>query len=253
MRAARAHAGAAEFHHQQILQRNSFPLVTRERTILRMASSTSSMVKAGGIQIDGVRSLRQRRVGARAVALVALPHLCGELPGVTVSPLARISSIPAAHALVGIRIQKDLDVGLREHHGADVAAFHHHAGPLADLPLLRHHGAPHARNHGDLGGAVGNFGRADGVRDVLAVERDLSGGKLDLRRDRKLLHAMHVGGIDALAHRPQRHRAVHRAGIDVGESEARGQPFGDGALARARRPVDRDHYALLCVFRQKSG
>ena len=41
-----AHARAAELHHQQILQRYSFPFVRRERTILRIDSITSSMPSA---------------------------------------------------------------------------------------------------------------------------------------------------------------------------------------------------------------
>jgi hypothetical protein len=36
----RAYAGAAELHDQQVVQLKSFPLVTRARTILRIASST---------------------------------------------------------------------------------------------------------------------------------------------------------------------------------------------------------------------
>jgi hypothetical protein len=35
-------------------------------------------------------------------------------------------------------------------------------------------------------------------------------------------------------------RAIHRAGIDVAITEPRGYRTGDGALAGARRPVDRD-------------
>jgi hypothetical protein len=46
-----------------------------------------------------------------------------------------------------------------------------------DLALLGHHGAPHARNHGDSRRAVGNFGRADGRGDVLAVELDARPGR----------------------------------------------------------------------------
>src|SRR5208283_1885854 len=34
------------------------------------------LAELGGIQVNGIRRLRQGRVGARTVALVALPHLC---------------------------------------------------------------------------------------------------------------------------------------------------------------------------------
>jgi len=63
---------------------------------------------------------------------------------------------------------------------------------------------------------------------------------------------MHVARIHLLPQRPQRHRAVHGAGIDIGESQPRGHPFGDGALARARRPVDGHHYPFLSEVRQNS-
>ncbi len=225
----------------------------RARTILRMASITSSIPKRGGIQIDGVRSLRQRSVRAGGVALVALLHLRGQLPRVDRLALGAHLFAPAADAFVGIRVQEDLYLGVREHHRPDVAAFHHHAGALADLALLGHHGAPHARNHGDLDAPL----ETSGVRMASVTSSPLSamcpGDSSISGRDGKLLHAMHVAGVHALPHRPQRHRAVHGSGIDVGEPQAGRQPFGDGAFPRPRRPVDRDHDALLCVFRQKSG
>jgi len=40
-----ADAGASEFHDEEIFQRKSFPLVMCERTIFKMASSTSSRVR----------------------------------------------------------------------------------------------------------------------------------------------------------------------------------------------------------------
>ena len=46
---------------------------------------------------------------------------------------------------------------------------------------------------------------------------------------------------------PERHRAVHGAGIDVGEAQLRGQAAGYGAFARAGRAVDGDYDAHLCA------
>ena len=62
----------------------------------------------------------------------------------------------------------------------------------------------------------------------------------------ELFHAVHVGRVDVLAQRPQRHGAVHGAGIDIGEAQPRGQAPGDGALSRARRAVDGDDDLALC-------
>ena len=107
--------------------------VTRARTICRMASSTSSMREPGGIQVDRVGRLRQRGVGARAVAPVALAHLGGRLFRGSRFALGAALRQAAAHALVGLRIEEDLNLGIGENHRADVAAFHHHAGgsPMA--------------------------------------------------------------------------------------------------------------------------
>jgi len=139
-----------------------------------------------------------------------------------------------------------------EHHRSDVAPFHHHAGALAHGALFGHQGAPHARDDRHFGGAGGNLGRAYGIRHVLAVEPYAPRRQLDLRGDGELLHAMHVARIDLPPQRPQGHRAVHGAGIDVGESQPRGHAFGDGAFARARRPVDGHHYPLLSRVLQDS-
>ena len=49
---------------------------------------------------------------------------------------------------------------------------------------------------------------------------------------------------------PKRHRAIHRAGIDIGKSQALGETLGDGALARARGPVDGNYDTLRLNFGQ---
>ena len=95
-------------------------------------------------------------------------------------------------------------------------------------------------NHRDLRAPFGNLRRADRVGDILAVQLDAPGRELDLRGDGQLLHAVHVVRSRRLRQRPQRHRAIHGAGIDVGEAEPRGDALGDGALARAGGAVDRD-------------
>ena len=55
---------------------------------------------------------------------------------------------------------------------------------------------------------------------------------------RQLLQAVQIVEIDIRPERPQRHRAKHRSGVDVGKSELPRQGTRDGAFPRARRPVD---------------
>ena len=120
----------------------------------------------------------------------------------------------------------------------------------AHVALLGHHGAADAGNHGHLGCAVGDFGSADGLGDILAVEADAAGRKLDVGGDGELLGAVHVVPGDVLPQGPEGDGAIHGAGIDVDESEARGESFGDGALAGAGRAVDGDHHASWFGFCQ---
>ena len=54
---------------------------------------------------------------------------------------------------------------------------------------------------------------------------DAAGRQFDLRGDGQLLHAVHVVEADALPQRPQGHRAVHGAGIDVGEAQPPARRF----------------------------
>ncbi len=74
-----------------------------------------------------------------------------------------------------------------------------------------------------------------------------AGSSAIVRRQSELLHAVHIGRIQILPNGPKRQRAVHRAGIDVSESEASGDAARDGALARARRSIDSDYFAHKLV------
>ena len=51
-----------------------------------------------------------------------------------------------------------------------------------------------------------------------------------------------VGGLDAAAGRQVRHRAVHRAGVEIAHPQALGDLAGDRALAGAGRTVDGDDH-----------
>src|ERR1035438_7839087 len=78
----------------------------------------------GGIQIEGVGRLREGRIGARAVALIALLHLRRQHAlGDFVALGARFPQAPP-HTLVGGGVEEHFDMGIGKAHGPDIAAFH---------------------------------------------------------------------------------------------------------------------------------
>ena len=89
---------------------------------------------------------------------------------------------------------------------------------------------------------------ADGGGHVFAVQADhgFAGGELDARFLGELFQAMQIVEIHADPQGPQRHGAVHRAGVDISESQALCDGARNGALARARRPVNRNNQSFLC-------
>ena len=70
--------------------------------------------------------------------------------------------------------------------------------------------------------------------------------KFDARFLGELLQAVEVVEIDAHSQSPQRDRAVHGSGIDIGETEALRDGTRDGAFAGARRPVNGNNQSFLC-------
>ncbi len=63
---------------------------------------------------------------------------------------------------------------------------------------------------------------------------------------RELRERVGVAELEAALHREPRERAVHRAGVEVAEAEPLGERARHSALARSRRPVDRDDHQ--CSF-----
>src|SRR5215208_1210904 len=110
-------------------------------------------------------------------------------------------------------------------------ALPHH---LAHRTMARHNGdeavylrASNRRRHVDA---------RDG-HAPLVVERD---GMLAS----ELAETFAVAEIEAALKRQPGERAIHRPRIEVAEREPLGEAPGDGALARARRPVDCDDHRL---------
>jgi hypothetical protein len=98
------------------------------------------------------------------------------------------------HAAVGADfghgVEENLDVGVWEDDGTDVAAFHHHAGAVGELALLLHERPPYTGDGRYFRGALCDLGGADGIGHVFAVQRNAEriGFESDVGGDGKLLH-----------------------------------------------------------------
>ena len=143
---------------------------------------------------------------------------------------------------VGVGAEVDLDLGLRPHDRADVAPLDDDAAGADDLALqLEQAGADlrHGADRADRGGDVlgpdldGDVVAVDGDRGRERVGAGLDDGRGGERRD-----GVGVSHVDALAQQPPRHRAEHRAGVEVAQAQPLGDPARGARLAGARRAVD---------------
>ena len=75
-------------------------------------------------------------------------------------------------ARCGVCGQEDLDLGVGEHDGADVATLGHDVSRKAELTLAGDHGFAHGGDGRHAGDALVDLGRADLGRDVLPVGDD---------------------------------------------------------------------------------
>ena len=146
------------------------------------------------------------------------------------------------------RGEVQLQLGVGEHHRADVAPLDHSPAALGGPCLLAgtHLGAHLAvgRDHSHRAGDLGGADRSGGIHpvDEHATLADLQMYRSSQRTDRR-----RVVERQFAAHRGERHRAVHRPGVEVLEAEPLGQGLADGALAGPGRAVDGDdaHYQLV--------
>ncbi len=197
---------------------------------------------AGGIDKGGVGRLDERRSVAAAVAGVAVGDLAREFVEVDGETFGFEFGGTAAGTFLGAGIEKDLDVGVGENDTANVAAFHDEARFLGHVALDGHHGAAHTGDGGHKTGGGGDFGRADGVANVFAVQEYAA--RLHFEFNVGVFghgfHAFHVRGINARAQHPKGDGAVHGAGVDIDGANLFGDAARDGALARTRGAVDCD-------------
>jgi hypothetical protein len=195
----------------------------------------------GGVEHDGVLGLAQRVDGAGRVEPVA-PLEIGGGRGLA----GRGFAAAAARALGGVGGEVHLQVCVRRHDRADVAALDHNAlGGADDRPLLGDEQGAHGRDGRDRGDRSRHLGPADLPVHADPVDADVRLGGVGADRDLDVFghggDLDRVAQVDVVAQHRVGHRAVHRAGVQVTRLERLGHAPRDRGLARAGRPVDGNH------------
>ena len=155
----------------------------------------------------------------------------------------------ARTAGIGDEIHLHLRVGRDD--GADVASLDDDVALVTELALALAHHLAHRRVARDDRHHPVDLRAADRRGDVGAGDEDaavaLEGDRVLAR---ELAEAVAVGEVEGALQREPRERAVHRAGVEVAELEALGEPPRDRALARAGGPVDGDNHRLVTDSRR---
>ena len=103
------------------------------------------------------------------VDIVALLHVLQDIVEVGGHALGLEFVEAALCAHLGRGGDEDLQFGVGEDGGADVAAVHHHPLVLTHLLLLGDHGGAHETDGGDRTDVVGHLEGADLVLDALII------------------------------------------------------------------------------------
>ena len=182
-----------------------------------MWSTTSSIVMpvvsttiASSVSVSGlwarVESLRSRAMIAASISSTLPP----------ISPTRRSRPHPRRGG------DEQLQRRVGEHDRTDVATLDDAAAVLGDpLPLTLHEHRAHVGIGGDLRHRLGDLAAADRRRGVDTVDDHRVVVDLDLDRRRHRRHLGEVALGDAAPQRGERHRPVHRAGVEVVEPEPR--------------------------------
>ena len=156
------------------------------------------------------------------------------------------------------RGEEDLQLGIGEDDGSDVAPLDHVVAGIADAALLFEHGAAHGdmggnRAHGPVDARGADFAAHIGPADGYNAGKHLAFHALevDLVFAGDLTHRLGIGQIDTALERLPGDGAEHGSRIQAGEAQLGGDFLGYGGFAGARRPVNGDYHRvnLSMVFK----
>src|SRR5262249_45076866 len=190
------------------------------------------------IQMRGIEQVRvrrpcERRHRPRAVAFIAALNVREYFGFVGGNPLRRKLPRAAAGALLCARGDENLHVRIGRDHRRDVAPIEHRAGrTLGERALIVEERGAHLGHHGDDRG---------GLADRVALQRRLV-EPVWIERTGRRTRAGAVVERRAVIEQGLGDRAVEEAGVEVTQSEMRGETLAERPLAGRRRPVDRDDH-----------
>ena len=154
---------------------------------------------------------------------------------------------------MGARGQIDLQLRVREHHGPDIAAVHHHGLLGSQLLLEGDQAVPHLLHLRDPGGHVSYRLGPKKAGHIVSVQVDVLGAILvgdgNIRAPAGIFDPGLITGIHSAAQHMHGHGAVHRAGIHVDKPQLLRRLFRDRALAGPGRSVDCNLHVSSPSFR----
>ena len=135
------------------------------------------------------------------------------------SPLLQFPEAAHGPLLHGGR-QEDLHRGIRQDHGSDVPAVHHHVVLPGQLPLHFQQMGPHRRMGGDRRGVQGDLRQTDLIRHIRTVQCHvlqavLSVMQADLQFRQQRGSGLTILGVHALGKGGVADGAVNGAGIHI--------------------------------------
>ena len=189
-------------------------------TNCRRCAITSDSVIVAGVDQQRIGRCPQRRHRPRRVQVVAAAHVGEHALIVVGQARGDILVVATTRPGLGRRGQEDLDVGVGQHHGSDVAAFHHDAARAGGQcrAACRPAGcAPRAPTTPPT--LPSDLVAADLRRNILSVKVTaiLVGvvAHRQLRVGRDCLDGRLVGRVYSGAQHRQCDEAVHRTGVQV--------------------------------------
>ena len=190
-------------------------------------------------------------MGVVVVPLIELTqHL---VVGLRRAALFQLEAAPL-RAHLGGRRQKDLHLGVRQHHRANVAPVHNDAVLPRQIALHFQQERAHRRQRRHGARVHGDLRQPDLARHVLSIEqhvlltvRLVAHTDLQLRQDRA--DSGFVARLNAAPLHRVADRAVDRAGIHIQNAELRRDRLGQRAFPRAGGAVHRDGTVLFGYHR----
>src|SRR6266480_5973629 len=213
------------------------------------------LVEVEVVCVDDDRVGRRPERRDRAIRVDTVAQLDLLAHRILVHPLATPLVLRRATAdlLVQAGDKEELELGVGEDDGPDVATRHDHTRP-GHLALLLDQRLAHTSDRGDHGKGVGVVGVVDAVGQLGPIRPNPLALHADDGRLGERCHRVAVARVDASLGREPRDGAIHQAAVDERKPEPLGDATAHRRLARGDATVDRDdHLGSSPVARRRAS